>query len=140
VIHCEPTKRGDQVKVTFTVPADDADGSVAVVGDFNGWNPGANPMRRKGDVRTACLTLSAGRTYAFRYVTETGAWLNDAAAHGYEPNHLGGENSVLDLRDAGQLGAQAADRPPTDTPRSTANPPAASNGDNHPAKPTRQVR
>jgi hypothetical protein len=62
---CEPTKRGDQVKVTFILPG--SDGPVAVVGDFNCWNLAANQLRPRGDVRSVTLTPSAGRRYAFRY-------------------------------------------------------------------------
>jgi 1,4-alpha-glucan branching enzyme len=95
VILCEPTKRGDQVKVTFILPAGDS--AVAVVGDFNGWNPAANQLRPRGDVRSVTVTLSAGRRYAFRYLGADGEWLNDDQADAYEPNGFGGDNSVIDL-------------------------------------------
>lgn len=98
-IQCEPTKRGDQVKVTFTLPARDSNVRVALVGDFNGWREGQNMFKRKGNVEVASVMLSAGRRYEFRYVDENGAWFNDEAAHGYVPNKFGGDNSVVDLRD-----------------------------------------
>ena len=97
-IHCEPTKRGDLVKVTFSLPAHNGNGRVALVGDFNGWRAGPNLFKRRGDVEVASVTLSAGRRYEFRYVDEKGTWFNDDAAHGYTPNEFGGENSVVDLR------------------------------------------
>jgi 1,4-alpha-glucan branching enzyme len=103
MIHCEPTKRGDQVKVTFVLPDGFVTGPVSVVGDFNGWNPGANPMKHKGESRLVSLTLTAGRKYRFRYLTEGGRWLNDPNAHGVELNQFGDEDSVIDLTDITQL-------------------------------------
>jgi 1,4-alpha-glucan branching enzyme len=103
MIQCEPTKRGDQVKVTFVLPDGVVTGPVAVVGDFNGWNPGANPMKHKGETLLVSLTLTAGRKYRFRYLTEGGRWLNDPNAHGVEQNQFGDEDSVIDLTDISQL-------------------------------------
>jgi 1,4-alpha-glucan branching enzyme len=99
MIQCEPTKRGDLVKVTFSVAARNGSARVALVGDFNGWRAGANWFKRRGDVDVASVTLSAGRRYEFRYVDEDGTWFNDNEAHGYAPNEFGGDNSVVDLRD-----------------------------------------
>ena len=103
MIHCELTKRGDQVKVTFALPDEAVSGPVAVVGDFNGWNPGANPMKHKGETLVVSLTLNAGRKYRFRYLTHGGQWFNDPNAHGVERNQFGDEDSVIDLTDVAQL-------------------------------------
>jgi 1,4-alpha-glucan branching enzyme len=103
MISCEPTKRGDQVKVTFALADGLVTGPVAVVGDFNGWNPGANPMKLKGEARVVSLTLNAGRKYRFRYLQEGGRWLNDPNAHGVERNQFGDEDSVIDLTDTSQF-------------------------------------
>ncbi len=97
-INCEPTKRGDQVKVTFSLVASNGNARLALVGDFNGWRQGANMFKRRGDTDVASVTLSAGRRYEFRYVDEHGTWFNDENAHGYAPNEFGGDNSVVDLR------------------------------------------
>jgi 1,4-alpha-glucan branching enzyme len=97
-IHCEPTKRGDQVKVTFSLVPRGGTVRVALVGDFNGWRAGPNMFKRRGDLEVASVTLSAGRRYEFRYVDDDGTWFNDEEAHGYAPNKFGGENSVVDLR------------------------------------------
>ncbi len=95
-----PPRRGDQVKVTFTLAARSGNSRISVVGDFNGWRPGANVFKRRGDLEVASLTLSAGRRYEFRYVDENGTWFNDEAAHGSSRNEFGEDNSVIDLRDA----------------------------------------
>ena len=91
----QPTRRGDQVTVTFVLPLNG--GRVAVVGDFNGWNPDANPLRPRDGHFTASITLSAGRRYVFRYVDSDGHWFNDDTAAA-EPNGYGDHNSVIDLR------------------------------------------
>ncbi len=88
--------RGARVKVTFTVPADGPQ-RIAVVGDFNDWNPYATPMRKRGDVRSASITLDTGRRYAFRYLAENGHWFNDDQADGFEANSTGDTNCILDV-------------------------------------------
>ncbi|HVM10266.1 MAG TPA: isoamylase early set domain-containing protein [Acidimicrobiales bacterium] len=98
MIRCEPVK-GDKVKVTFTLPADEPEGKVAVAGDFNDWDTSATTLRKRGDKRSASVTLDAGRRYAFRYCTADGSWFNDEEAHGYERNDFGEENAIIDLSD-----------------------------------------
>jgi 1,4-alpha-glucan branching enzyme len=97
-IQREPTKRGDQVKVTFSLAARDGSIRMALVGDFNGWRAGPNMFKRRGELEVASITLSAGRRYEFRYVDEDGTWFNDEQADAYVPNKFGGDNSVVDLR------------------------------------------
>jgi 1,4-alpha-glucan branching enzyme len=97
MIKCEPTKSGDKVRVTFALPAGDGDGAVAVVGDFNRWNPNANPLRTRESMRSVTITLTAGRRYAFRYRKENGEWFNDDGADAFEPNEWGDVNSIVDL-------------------------------------------
>lgn len=88
-------EKGAAVKVTFSLPADN--GGVAVAGDFNGWDEAATPMRKRGQTRSASVTLPAGGRYAFRYVDEQGHWFDDDQADALENNGLGGTHSVLDL-------------------------------------------
>jgi hypothetical protein len=90
-------QRGGRVKVTFTVPTDEPEAAITVVGDFNGWEAQATPLKRRGQSRTASITLDAGRRYAFRYRRADGAWFNDDAADDYEPNEYGGYNCIIDL-------------------------------------------
>jgi hypothetical protein len=98
MIRKEPTRRRDKVTVTFVLDDQGDEGEVYVAGDFNTWSLGATPLRRRDGVRTASLTLVAGRRYAFRYYQD-GRWFNDEDADGYVLNEFGESNGVLDLGD-----------------------------------------
>ena len=91
----QPQRQKGQVKVTFTVPA--GEHRVAVAGDFNEWDGTATPLRKKGEVCSASVTLAPGRRYAFRYLDEEGCWFNDDQADEFEPNGFGEKNGVIDL-------------------------------------------
>lgn len=97
MIRCASVKGTDKVKATFTVLVDGHVDPVAVVGDFNDWDPTATPLIRRGEHCMASVELDSGQRYAFRYLAEGGEWFNDEAADGYESNGLGGDNSILDL-------------------------------------------
>lgn len=88
---------GQQAEVVFMLPAELAIGRLAVVGEFNDWDPMATPMRRRKDVVTAAAILETGRRYQFRYLREDGEWINDEAADAFEPNNFGTTNCVLAL-------------------------------------------
>ena len=73
--------QGHEVRVTFVLSADEPTGAVSVVGDFNGWDPFAHPMRRRTNgTRSAVATLPAGSTLRFRYLAEGGYWFDDKAS------------------------------------------------------------
>jgi 1,4-alpha-glucan branching enzyme len=68
------------VRVTFVLPVDQPSGAVSVVGDFNDWNPFANPLRRRSNgTRTAVVRVPAGSSSRFRYLGEGGLWFDDEA-------------------------------------------------------------
>lgn len=77
------------VKVTFSLPAGEPAGAVSVVGDFNGWDPSAHPLKlRANRTRSASVTVPAGSTLRFRYLAEGGLWFDDetiAATEGGDP-------------------------------------------------------
>jgi len=100
VIEKRRGRHKSEVRVTFSIPAAWLDRQVAVVGDFNGWDPTATPMRKKGDVRTATVTLQAGRRYRFRYVDVLGRWHDDPAADDVEASGFGSTDCVIDLSGA----------------------------------------
>ena len=89
--------------VTFRLPKtvlDDQDAgelAVSVVGDFNDWTPGVDPMAPEGDDLVAHRELDWGRPYRFRYLFAGGRWENDPNADGFANNDLGGHDSVVDL-------------------------------------------
>ena len=88
--------KGD-IRVTFSIPVSWLDRHVAVVGDFNGWDPTATPMKKRGDVRTVTVTLQAGRRYRFRYLDVLGRWHDDPAADDVEPGGVGSTDCIIDL-------------------------------------------
>jgi 1,4-alpha-glucan branching enzyme len=101
MIRTEPGPSPDEVKVTFALrePFDlDAERAISVVGDFNGWHPGATPFARRSDGSLeATAIVRAGERYGFRYLGEDNRWLNDVDVAERESNGWGGENTVLDL-------------------------------------------
>jgi hypothetical protein len=69
---------------------------VAVVGDFNGWDPVATPMRklRSGATWTAAIAVPEGR-YAYAFVVDGRTWMPDPTAPLAPGDGFGHESSVL---------------------------------------------
>jgi len=96
VIKQTPVNDGDQVKVNFILSKDAITGKVSVVGDFNGWDPLAHPLRpRRNGTRSVTVTLPTRSRFAFRYLDDGGRWLDDDGADAFEPNGVGGVNGVV---------------------------------------------
>ncbi|MGO8887518.1 MAG: isoamylase early set domain-containing protein [Streptosporangiaceae bacterium] len=73
--------RDGTVRITFVLPADEPAGAVSVVGDFNDWNPFANPLRRRPNgTRSAVISVPPGCALRFRYLGENGLWFDDDTA------------------------------------------------------------
>ena len=88
-------------KVTFRLPkaaAPDAN-KVTLVGEFNGWDEAATPMKRlKNGSFSATLDLETGRSYRFRYLIDGQTWENDWDAQDYEPSpYAGTDNSIVEV-------------------------------------------
>ena len=82
------------VKVTFALPAEAAQESARVVGEFNAWE--GTPLERQKDGSwKATVALSPGREYEFRYLVDNERWLNDPGADGHVHNPFGEDNSVV---------------------------------------------
>jgi 1,4-alpha-glucan branching enzyme len=81
------------VKVTFVL---DGEGQpVSVVGDFNGWDPYAHPLRKRSNgMRSAAVELPSGQAIRFRYLDGSGRFFDDADAT-IEPNGMGETHSLL---------------------------------------------
>ncbi len=99
MIQKQPAANGKNVKVTFELPADVAEKSIAVVGDFNDWNETKDQLKlnkRKG-VWSKSISLKPDATYQFRYYIDERDWRNDEQADRYEPTPYFSENSVIQL-------------------------------------------
>lgn len=71
-------QRDGTVRVTFALPVEEQVAAVSVVGDFNGWDPFAHPLRlRSNNTRSASVTVPTGSTLRFRYLADGGRWFDD---------------------------------------------------------------
>jgi predicted flap endonuclease-1-like 5' DNA nuclease len=74
-------------KVTFTLPAEIvADASHGLLlGEFNNWDKenGFTLKKGKDGSMKTVLDLEAGRRYEYRYLLDSGRWVNDPAASEY---------------------------------------------------------
>jgi hypothetical protein len=62
----------EPVEFRVTAPAQE----VALVGDFNGWDPAANHLERQGSTWNLTLRLPPGR-YRYAYLVDGRRWLPD---------------------------------------------------------------
>ena len=81
MLRCTSADRGAAVKVTFALPMTDADQPVSVLGDFNGWDAEAHPMKKRSNgTRSATVEVPAGATLRFKYLAADGTWFCDPDA------------------------------------------------------------
>ena len=88
--------RGDAVKVTFALPMSELDQPVSVLGDFNGWDPMAHPLKKRSNgTRSVTVEMTAGTDYEFKYLTEGGQWFCDPDADLVEVPEFHVHNSLV---------------------------------------------
>jgi anti-sigma factor RsiW len=82
-----------EVDVVFVAPAAS---TVAVVGDFNGWDPRRNPMVRGSERETwrTRLNLPPG-VYQYSFVVDGTGWFPDPSAKNFVADEFGGKNSIF---------------------------------------------
>lgn len=91
-------KANTSCKVTFGLPGVAVVGvqTVTIVGDFNGWDEKATPLKKlKNGEFKIMLDLLPGNEYRFRYFIDACRWENDWSADSYVPNIYGCEDSVV---------------------------------------------
>ena len=89
---------GKSCKVTFALPVEDYMKSVAVLGEFNNWDPNEDIMKlKKSGVYELTKSLKAGNSYRFRYLVNGEVWLNDSSADYFVENDFGSEDSVVNV-------------------------------------------
>ncbi len=67
-------------KITFTLPAEHAGGTISVVGNFNDWTPGVTVLARRGASQSASVVVPAEYIAVFRYLGEGGLWFDEPEA------------------------------------------------------------
>ncbi len=82
-------------QVVFVYSPTSAVKTVSLVGDFNGWDPGARRMARypRDGTYRARVSLAPGR-YEYKFVVD-GEWVADAEAGEQTANPYGTQNSVV---------------------------------------------
>ena len=92
------TKTRRSCRVTFKLPADIEAESVAVLGEFNEWQPEANQMtKRKDGTFSATLSLPVGSDYRFRYLLDGERWINDEQADDLVINQYGTQDGIITI-------------------------------------------
>jgi serine protease AprX len=81
-------------RLVFEFHDDDAV-TVAVAGDFNGWEPERLPMRRDASGRwSASMPAPAPGVYRYKFLIDRTRWLADPSHSRREPDPYGGFDSV----------------------------------------------
>ena len=86
-------------EVQFSLKINDGKAhTVAIAGDFNGWNPQANTLEDPdGDgIWTATLDLEPGR-YEYMFVLDGEEWFPDPNALRYVKDGFGNKNAILEI-------------------------------------------
>ncbi len=91
------TVKKKTAKVVFELGPGEGQHQVSVLGDFNGWEPYATPMkRRRNGALRAKVTVPRGHVYEFKYLSDDGTWFCDPDVES-RVGPDGTHNSVLRL-------------------------------------------
>ncbi|WP_162047805.1 isoamylase early set domain-containing protein [Vibrio taketomensis] len=88
-------KTKDEVEVTFEMPQECADQSVALVADFLDWQPALMKKVAKSQSFKFKTRLPKGQQFEFRYLVDNERWINDPKADQYKPNVFGEDNGLV---------------------------------------------
>ena len=87
-------KTKNEAEVTFEFAAHNLK-TVALVADFNEWQPIEMRLNKKDKVFRTRVRLPKGGSFCFRYLLNNQEWENDYKADQYLPNPFGSEDSVV---------------------------------------------
>ncbi|MDQ3304695.1 MAG: isoamylase early set domain-containing protein [Actinomycetota bacterium] len=90
------SSRGNgKVKASFVLPVTETREPVSVLGDFNQWDPMADPLKKRANgTRSASVELEPGQRYTFKYLSEGGTWFTEPQVS-HQVNEYGETNSVI---------------------------------------------
>ena len=89
-------QKDGSVKVTFALADGDGDGAISLISDVNGWDPSVHPLKKRSNgLRSVSVTIPAGHSVKFRYVTAGGEFFDDPEADAFEPNGFGQTHAVI---------------------------------------------
>lgn len=89
----ESKKKSFRRKITISLKAPNAN-EVFLVGDFNNWDAGANPMKLDVDGRWKISLIFTPGRYEFKFLVD-GKWREGAKEEQTVPNCFGTLNNVL---------------------------------------------
>lgn len=92
-------KTKNETEVTFEFNSS-VDNEVALVGEFNNWQPLAMSYSKKHKAFRAKVRLPKDCDYQFRYLVNNEIWQNDHQADRYLLNSFGTDNSVVSTAQA----------------------------------------
>ncbi|HAS64457.1 MAG TPA: 1,4-alpha-glucan branching protein [Vibrio sp.] len=88
-------KTKDEVEVTFELPQEHVNSSVALVADFLDWQPTVMKKVAKSKSFKFKTRLPKDQQFEFRYLVDNERWINDPTADQYKPNGFGEDNSLV---------------------------------------------
>ncbi len=80
-------------KLTFVLPIDA--GPVSVVGDFNGWDPFAHPLKKRSNGTLSISVEVDHGSHSFRYLGADGGFFDEPDADAIEANGYGDTHSLV---------------------------------------------
>jgi len=89
----ENEEAGRLVKARFRCDARPDAKSVFLAGDFNGWGPSADRMRKRNGSFSRQVALTPGE-HQYKFVVD-GEWVTDTGVEAQVPNGAGSTNSVI---------------------------------------------
>jgi 1,4-alpha-glucan branching enzyme len=96
MLRCTKGRNAAAVKVTFALPASEIDQPVSVLGDFNGWDPLAHPLKKRSNgTLSATVEVPAGQSLRFKYLAADGSWFCDPDTATVAQHEYGTLDSLL---------------------------------------------